>query len=296
MSSKKTNFVAIILLITLTLTFLAGSVSASTGVIASNSNGSINTAGIQNNHPSSNSSASALGQAFNVTTTAYITTVTVQMYKTGTATGTLTMYIYGLTGSYGTTAVPNSTLIDTSTNTIDIASLPGGLVSRDFTFSGQVQLTENTQYTFAVEASDGTFAGYVYLQIRTSSSYAGNAFNYVTSGWSPQTYDLFFTVYGSDTPIATPIPSATSGVTIPYPDTSGITAIANYLIALFIILLPAGILGVFFRFGTWGFITGLAIGAGLGYVIMPTVVPLWLFFAAIIGIVGMIMKPTGDKI
>lgn len=65
-----------------------------------------------------------------------------------------------------------------------------------------------------------------------------------------------------------------------------------YLVALVVVLLPAGILGVLFRFGAWGFIIGLAIGSGLGYMLMPTIVPLWLVFVVVIGIVGMLLKNT----
>lgn len=72
-------------------------------------------------------------------------------------------------------------------------------------------------------------------------------------------------------------------------DDENLATLAEYIVVLSLILIPAGILGGVLRLGFWGVVIGLLIGAGLGYLIYPTLVPMWLVFAIIIGIVGIII-------
>jgi len=96
-------------------------------------------------------------------------------------------------------------------------------------------------------------------------------------------------------PTPTPTPTVTPAATAE-PLTLGTFETA--LIALALILIPAGLLGVLFRFGAWGFMLGATIGASLGYITLPSVVPLWAVLALTAGCLALLLRqfmPTGDE-
>lgn len=131
-------------------------------------------------------------------------------------------------------------------------------------------------------------------QVNSVEIYQGWRINGTITG-SSATFTLDFLTRWTEQGVVIIEPTGSSG--LPTPTPTGYIPVSYgyivwYIVALIVVLLPAGILGVLFRFGAWGFIIGLAIGAGLGYMLMPTIVPLWLVFVVVIGIVGMLLKNT----
>lgn len=65
-----------------------------------------------------------------------------------------------------------------------------------------------------------------------------------------------------------------------------ITNLSNWFINLAVLLIPAAFLGIFCKMGKWGFIIGLAVGAGLGFAFLTTF-PLWLLVLIAVGELGL---------
>lgn len=244
-------------------------------------------------HPSQVAGVSAVAVIFNATGTGYLTSVDFSLWKAGYPTGYLTAYFAKATLNVTDGTDYPSTIIEQSTSNISAADIPYSAPAWiTFQFNQSQLITTNEVYAIYVIATSYSGSGIIFDRSGAINNESSAIWH--NNGWDYPSGDYLIRVYGNTEQVeggATPAPTATQNPAIPYPDSSGIGAIVNYLIALFIILLPAGILGVLFRFGSWGFITGLAIGAGLGYVLMPTTVPLWLFFAVVLGIVGMMIGP-----
>lgn len=131
-------------------------------------------------------------------------------------------------------------------------------------------------------------------QVNSVEIYQGWRINGTVTG-SDATFTMDFLTRWTEQGVVIIEPTGSTG--LPTPTPSGYIPVSYgyivwYIVALIVVLLPAGVLGVLFRFGAWGFIIGLAIGAGLGFMLMPTIVPLWLVFVVVIGIVGMLLKNT----
>lgn len=145
-------------------------------------------------------------------------------------------------------------------------------------------------YTYGSQVSYQGYLLYYNITGNADDPYEG----WLMHHWIIGAYDPVYLAGGLPTAAPTATPDQI-GNYIPDPSGGAISAIVNYLIALLVILLPAGILGVLFKFGAWGFITGMAIGSGIGYLLLfdvngNHVVPLWLVFLIVIGTVGMLMK------
>lgn len=91
---------------------------------------------------------------------------------------------------------------------------------------------------------------------------------------------------GSGTPPAGPSTTGVGDVD------ATISSLMWWFIYLVVMIAPAYFLGVFCKMGKWGFLLGLAIGAGVGYGFIAGF-PIWLLLAVVVGLVGMIWKDRG---
>jgi len=101
------------------------------------------------------------------------------------------------------------------------------------------------------------------------------------------------------TAVPTPQPTTTSA---PIGTNDFYANLIWYFVGLLLILAPAGVLGLWLKFGVYGFVGGLAAGAAITYIIdqlyLTTVelIPTWLIFLIIFGVVGMVWKGRGESI
>lgn len=80
--------------------------------------------------------------------------------------------------------------------------------------------------------------------------------------------------------------AAITGPTYTITDSSALlSGFMEYIVPLIVILIPAFFMAVPMKMGKWGFITGIAIGSGLGFAFFN--VPAWVLFLITIGLVGM---------
>lgn len=71
---------------------------------------------------------------------------------------------------------------------------------------------------------------------------------------------------------------------------SVIERMMGYLVPLIVMVLPSFLMGKVFKMGLWGYLIGLAVGSGLGYVFLPQYVPVWLVFIIGLGIVAVFLR------
>lgn len=106
----------------------------------------------------------------------------------------------------------------------------------------------------------------------------------------------YSTFNGTESVEPEPDPSATAAATTPPLDTEGsLSSIANFFVALALLLIPAGVL-YWLKLGTWGILIGLLVGSGLGWIFLPAIMPLWLFVAIIIAVIGYVFKGSGGDV
>lgn len=69
-------------------------------------------------------------------------------------------------------------------------------------------------------------------------------------------------------------------------DDEDLTNIMSWVVILCIMFVPSWLMGSYFAMGKWGYIIGLSVGTGLGYMIYQPLVPIWLVFLVAVGVVG----------
>jgi len=141
------------------------------------------------------------GQTFTASQNATITSASFQLEKIGSPPGTtMTAKLYTITGTYGSTAVPN-TLLATS-DTVNISTLTTSYATTTFTFSGanQVSLTSGTQYAIELNSQASNDGGnVVVMALRSSASHGGNYFDNLGGSYTTFSgFDALFEVLGSD--------------------------------------------------------------------------------------------------
>jgi len=157
------------------------------------------------NHPSAIAANSARGQCFFTESNEdlYLCKVKFYLSRNPTPDGNLKAYLYEITGTYGTNAVPTGAPLAMS-NAVPMSSV-GPLVTFSlitFTFpSPRYRLQASHHYAIAVvvldcttcDADNNIEAGFDF----TAPSHGGNAFYYRNGGWiSVATHDTCFYVYG----------------------------------------------------------------------------------------------------
>lgn len=103
-----------------------------------------------------------MSSSFVPTSTYNVCKIEVHVYKAGSYTGNLTMYLRPVTGSTG--MPDNATLLDTSTNTVAGTSMlttPGRYES--WNFGGSVTLTGSTRYALILYSSSVSGTAYPYV-------------------------------------------------------------------------------------------------------------------------------------
>lgn len=242
-------------------------------------------------HPSANADHSGAGQGFKPSVDGYyLTAIRVSMKKTGSPTGALVARIVELDAN-STTGQCTENVLGTSTNYIISSDLTGLYANYTFTFNQTLQLQNDIYYGFTVTGYNASYTAANKAVIEAdrysaSNNYAdGVAAYYSSSSWHKELlFSLYFEIFANVDAYEEPEP--------PPPDTiwdnADITQLATYAVALGIILLPLGVL-MALRVSMNPFIILIAIGlgAGLGWVLMPTVVPLWLVFVVVIGLIGL---------
>lgn len=245
-------------------------------------------------HPcDSANNKSAVGQVFTVTATGYLTNIKVTVADIN-KNATFRIEVMGYTGSYGTTAVPDDVVIDTS-NDVYI-SATGDYI---FDFGGDVELVSGTIYTFSIEAVEfqtgiQTHSSYhVTFSESNSHAYAGNSFGYANATWTAQASNNLFNwvVYGETDLPSTPAPLPTGGLNVDTSDTDAVMeALIGYGVPVVVMLLPTIFIWLIGGRGKWPMLIGISIGTGIGYLF--GLVPIWLVFLISIGVVGFAYQST----
>lgn len=142
------------------------------------------------------------GQAFNASQNATITGVSFRLKKIGTpAATTMTAKLYSTTGTYGSSARPN-TLLATS-DTINVSTLTTSYATSTLTFSGanQYAMTSGTKYAIQLDvditgtATNAVVAG---LIAPTGGLHSGNWFTYDGLYTTYSDIDMIFEVIGNE--------------------------------------------------------------------------------------------------
>lgn len=154
-------------------------------------------------------------QSFTNTNSITLDSVKVFLHRNGSATGNITVYIYNITGTYGTDSLPTGSPIATS-DVIDASTISTTVAGNPytFTFSGaqRITLSANTKYALAVNYNDSGAPSYLSMLVDSSASSASGDASFSTDGtsWSASTADRIFYVYGDDSG-GSPVVVNTSG-------------------------------------------------------------------------------------
>lgn len=212
---------------------------------------------------------------------------------TGTDVNLISISFFGY-GRYNPATI--KALLVNSSNQIVATSyattIPTSAAWYTFVFPSTIALANNTNYSFCFIGNSTwqIYLGYgvdPFLGCQDASNSYASPSNPYDMVHGSNSYAIRYTT--QETPATPPTP------TVP-PSTSGdYSAIANFFVALALLLIPAGVL-YWLKLGTWGILIGLLVGAGLGFIFMPATVPLWLFVGIIIGIVGYIFKGSGGDV
>lgn len=236
---------------------------------------------ISDSHPTSGAATSAIGQFFNTSEAeGYLTQIDFKMSKVNNPDCNLTVQVW----TYDTGANEPDTFLEESYNQIEATDITASATIYSFYFNQTLLLEDDTIYCFFVYADDEVLLGdpnYVGVYLDNSGSYSyGYYFKYGSSAWSETSgYDLCFYIYGN-------VDSAAEEEPDPWYEDENIAGLMSYIVALGLMLTPMGIMyGVKLRSPNV-LIIGLLIGAGLAYMVFPTVVPLWLVFGITLGIIG----------
>ncbi len=137
------------------------------------------------------------GQTFEVVNTSKLKNITLDFKTNGTPSGSFTVKIYALTGTYGSSAVPTGSVLATS-DTVNVSSLSGTYGSYTINFSGanQITMTAGQRYAFAIDYTNTTWPNALLTHVKTPSFYGGNAV-YYSAGWNSLSgYDTVFDIQG----------------------------------------------------------------------------------------------------
>lgn len=241
---------------------------------------------------------SFIGESFTVDDTAYLTQIQVQLVRIGSPVGTVYCSIYNIDNFTDVVSTDYSAdMLETSTDTYAAGSINTVITTYTFNFTQTTELTDGSYYLFIIYVDDASLIDWDnHIRVgqdNSASTYEGAYICYDNPSAEASfstTIDTVFYVWGN----AAPAEGETE--TEDYWWTSGnISNFLNLIIIIVIILIPAAILGLLFKLGTFGYATGLLIGAALGYTFYPTIVPIWLVFAVLIGIIGLMLFGRRSK-
>ena len=156
---------------------------------------------IKTAHPSPNATISAVGQSFNSSMDARITSVQFYLSELGNPTGTLTAVLYAHSESFGINGTPTGAALATSDPIIG-TTLPDfatyGYVAFNFSGANMYPLVSEQNYFIVIEGTSGPLNGADYVRVGTSNTvpvHDGNQAYYANNGWSPSGNDVMFYLY-----------------------------------------------------------------------------------------------------
>jgi len=141
--------------------------------------------------------AKEVGQVFTNTNAATLGSCKFYVKKTGAPTGYAYAYIYAITGTYGSTAVPTGSALATS-DAFDVSTLSTSYSLGTFTFSGanQISLSASTYYAISCRYESGDFSNNIQVgSDNTSSTHSGNFIRNNSGTWAGYAQDAPFYVY-----------------------------------------------------------------------------------------------------
>ncbi len=140
------------------------------------------------------------GQTFTASQNATLESASFRVKKSGTPpTATMQAKLYTITGTHGSTAIPN-TLLATS-DTINVSTLTTSYATTTFTFSGanRIAITSGTQYAVELTYPANGVSNYISIGADTSGTHGGNSFYFISDPYTADaTADVIFEVLGSD--------------------------------------------------------------------------------------------------
>jgi hypothetical protein len=143
--------------------------------------------------------ATLLGQAqafANGVNAQYLTRAFFRLKKVLLPTGTAVAKLYAISGTFGTSAVPNGAALATS-KTIDVSKLTTAYQTVEFGFDTQYLMAASTNYAITVEYTGGDASNYIHVDGAAAGTHAGNAAA-LTGVWAAAAAaDLNFTVHAS---------------------------------------------------------------------------------------------------
>lgn len=131
-----------------------------------------------------NGTITGQSQSFaNGATAQYLVRVKVQLKKVLAPTGNATVTLHAHDGTLGTSSVPTGAALATSPN-FDVATLTTAYQEVEFTFATPYELEASTNYTIAINYSNGDASDYVHVRgLATTGTHAGNRAQN-TGSWS----------------------------------------------------------------------------------------------------------------
>lgn len=141
----------------------------------------------------------AASQCFLNVNSRTLDSVKLYLRKVGTPTGTATVSIYAMTGSYGTTGAPTGSALATSDAlTTTTLSTSYALTTFNFTGANRITLSASTYYCIVIQHSASTNA-FNDIQVGydgSSPTHGGNMARYTSSWTTMATSDMCFYIYG----------------------------------------------------------------------------------------------------
>lgn len=173
-------------------------------IVVSYTQGNTNYVNMRNRHPSSNASASSIGQTFIAPKDFNIGNVTFNMGANGNPTANIYCVLYASNGTINVNSTPfGSELARSAAFNTSVLTAVNTLYNFSFVGSNQYKCINGTQYAVCIEAPEVgdsglyNFANYAAAYIdNTAPTFAGNFATFANSAWSAVAgTDMYFIVY-----------------------------------------------------------------------------------------------------
>jgi hypothetical protein len=125
-----------------------------------------------------------------------LTRVIARLKKVGSPTGNLTVSLYAITGSFGSTSTPTGAALATSVN-LDVSTLTTSYLQKEIAFTTQYNMAASTNYFISFEYSGGDGSNYVHVEGDATGTHAGNVATYAGSWTAAAAEDLWFQCFAS---------------------------------------------------------------------------------------------------
>lgn len=188
-----------IILISLCLIVSINLVNASDTLLDSNPTSKYTTSTSMRSTYGYSAGLNCVGMALvNITSSQNITSVKFYLAKSNSPTGKLQVFIVGLTGTIGTNAYFNYSILAIS-DYLTTSTLTTSFILYEFNFTKGCLINANEGYGIMIFGAFGGLSDFHSVLIGmngTASSHYGNRFIYLSDSWSTSVNDLIFYVYG----------------------------------------------------------------------------------------------------